>query len=455
MKKNTQFIKLFIVLVFSTAFIFSSSHFGAKAYEKLANLDGKYSDGTQIGTIDISGKTAAEAVSLLENQYVDWMKKTKFTLQYSEKSVAFDLNGFYLDKQTTIESIKDGQSNPVFISLDLTQLEDQVSILFPEINSKEVDFTKLKTNLESSASKLQNGEQIFNLTNDFMLANAADKNFVINEAMLTLKEIPYGLPAFIKKNPEIKIDQGATFSVVDFAKIQKITDSSLLSVLGTGIYQAVLPSNFTIVDRNISNTLPDYAGLGFEARVNADKNIDLIITNPNKTSYTIELALKDNRLTVKLKGEKLLYSYKIIKKDEQKIKPKTIVQYSPLITAGKTIVKTAGADGQFVKVNREVYQADQLLKTEAISEDYYSPSYRIEIHALTGTAQGTTAAESQTTTNTTTTTGSQTITNATTTTATPSTVTNPDGSQTTSTSGTTQQDSNVDDLWGKPNEQPK
>ncbi|MEH7119715.1 G5 domain-containing protein [Neobacillus vireti] len=437
MKKNTQFIKLFIVLFFSTVFIFSTSHFGVKAYEKIAKLDGKYSDGTQIGNIDLSGKTDEEAATLLEQRYMDWLKNTKFTFQYSEKSVPFDLNLFYLDKETTINSIKDGQSNPVFISMDLTQLEDQVSILFPELNSKEIDFTKLKASLESNGSMLQTGDHSFDLTTDFMLANAEKQETIINEAMLNLTDIPVELPAFISQNSEIKIAEGATFSLLDYAKNLQMNNTNLLSILGTGIYQAVLPTNFTIVDRYISSTLPDYAGLGLEARISPDQNMDLIITNPNKTSYTIVFGLNNNELTVSLKGEPFVYGYKISKQDEQSIKPKTIVQYSPQLTAGSTMVKAAGANGLYVKVYRDVYQGEQLVKSEFISEDYYSPAYRVEIHGLTGTTQGTATTTSQSIT------------------TTPSTETSPDASQTTLTSDTSQQDSNVDELWGKPNEQPK
>ena len=66
MGKNQQMIKLFVVLLFSTAFIFSFSHYGAKAFEKITNADGKFSDGTTIGALNISGKTEDEAKSLLE-----------------------------------------------------------------------------------------------------------------------------------------------------------------------------------------------------------------------------------------------------------------------------------------------------------------------------------------------------------------------------------------------------
>ncbi|WP_223591146.1 G5 domain-containing protein [Neobacillus bataviensis] len=437
MRKNQQFIKLFIVLFFGTAFIFSFSHFGAQAFEKLGNADGKYSEGTAIGSLDISGKTDGEAASLLEEKYVEWLKATKFELQYSEMSVPFDLNLLSLDTETTVNSIKDGQQNPVYISLNQSDVEDQIHILFPQLNSKEIDLNKLKTNLETTASKFQIGSFTFNLYNDYSLGGK--KDFIVSEAVLKLTDIPAELQTIVKKSPEIKIAEGATFSLLDFAKNQKIENSEALSMLATGLYQTVLPTNFTIVDRNISRTIPAYAELGFDARVSPAQKTDLVIANPNKSAYTIQLLLEDNLLKVSLKGEKLLYNYKVSKKDQQQLKPKTIVQYSPLLKAGKTMVKAAGTDGISLKVYRDIYQGEQYLKSELISEEYYPPIYRVEVHALSGTLQGTSSAAASQTNSTV---------NA-------ATQTNPDGSQTTSTSDTTQPDSDVDNLWGKPNEQPK
>ncbi|MDN3018505.1 G5 domain-containing protein [Paenibacillus sp. BSR1-1] len=436
MRKNQQFIKLFVVLFLGTAFIFSFSHFGAQAFEKLGNADGKYSDGTTIGSLDVSGKTGSEASNLLEDKYVEWLKAAKFELQYSELSVPFDVNLLSLDTETTVNSIKDGQNNPVYIKLNPSDVEDQLHILFPQLNSKEFDLSKLKTNIESTASNFQTDSFTFNLYNDYSLG--AKKDFVVSETSLKLTDIPAQLQTIVKKNPEIKIAEGATFSLLDFAENHKIENSEALSVLATGLYQTILPTNFTIVDRNISSTIPAYAELGFEARVSPAQKTDLVFTNPNKSAYTLLLTLENNTLKVSLKGEKLLYNYKITKKDQQQLKPKTIVQYSPLLKAGKTMVKAAGADGISVKVYRDIYQGEQYQKSELISEEYYPPIYRVEVHALSGTLQGATTAASQT--------------NSTVNTA---TQTNPDGSQTTSTSDTTQPDSDVDNLWGKPNEQPK
>ncbi|MDR7237409.1 G5 domain-containing protein [Neobacillus drentensis] len=431
MAKNQQMIKLFVVLLFSTAFIFSFSHYGAKAFEKITNADGKFSTGTTIGALDVSGKTEDEAKSLLEEKYVVWLKDTSIKLQYGEKSVPFDLNNFHLDSQQTIDSIKDSQKNSAFISVDKAQVEEQLAILFTQIKISDFDTKKLTESLNSKAALFESSALKLDLYNDFLLANHVKKDAVLYTAVITMKEVPFSLETVIEKIPEMEISAGSTFSLLDFANKQKIDDSDSLNVIATGIYQAILPSNFSIVERNIGSSLPDYSSLGYEAKVNPSKQADLVIANPNKVKYILKLQLENNQLNVILKGEKFNYNYQINTKDEQKIAPKKIVQYSPLLLPGKSKLQSKGANGQIVKVYRDVYQGNELLKSEFISEDYYPPVYQVEVHGLTGGQQ---------------TTGSNTTNNNATTDI---------SDQTTTTSETVQPDSSESDLWGKPNEQPK
>lgn len=432
--KNKRFIKLFAVLFFSTAFIFSSSHFGAKAFENFSGADGKFSEGTSVGAIDVSGKTKSDAISMLEEKYVDWVKNTKFELQYSELIVPFDTNLFHFDSAQTVSAIVDGQQNQAVVTIEMLQVGEQIQILFPQLDSNKLELTKLTSDLSNTASQFINGSFSFNLSTDYLMVDPASQNAVISEAIVELKDVPGELQAVIETNREILIDKEATFSVLEFAKNQKIENSTILSVIATGIYQAILPSNFLITERSISSALPEYAVLGMEAKVNSAKRTDLVIVNPNKSLYTLELRLVNNSLIVTLKGEKLLNNYKISKKDEQQLKPKTIKQYSPLVESGQIKVQTEGADGKIVKVYRNVYQNNQLIKSELISEDYYPPVYRVEIHGLTGTSQGAATDAG----------GSTTVSP------------NPNGSQTTPPlSDETQQNPDDTGLWGKPNEQPK
>lgn len=402
----------------------------------MTNADGKFSEGTTIGSLDVSEKTDEEVKSMLEQKYVDWLKEESIKLQYGEITATLDLNQFHLDAQQTVDSIKDGQKNTAFFTIDKQKVVEQLGLLFPQLESNDFDLDKLISSLSQTASLFQEGYHIFNLYNDYLIASQK-KDSVLNTAVINLNEIPNELQIFIEKNPEIELKKEATFSLLELAKKQNMKDTYTLNVLASGIYQAVLPTNISIVERNISSSLPDYASLGYEAKVNQSRNVDLILANPNKVKYTFDLQLENGQLIVTLKGQKFAYNYKISTKDEQRLKPKTIVQYSPLLLPGKTKVQTIGTEGRIIKVYRDIYQGGSFIKSELISEDYYPPTYQVEIHGLGGSEQEAT---------TTTTINSQT---------TSPNSTTIDQTQTQSTIETDQQESNDSNLWGKTNEQPK
>jgi biopolymer transport protein ExbD len=275
------------------------------------------------------------------------------------------------------------------------------------------------------------------------------QEIVLNSATMNVKKVPDELQSFLSANPKIELPADSSFSFLDFLKKQKLetTSAEALSVIGTGIYQAILPTNFTIEERNIGSELPAYAALGDEAKVDYTQSMDLAFSNPNNSKCTLELQLNGNSLTVTLKGAKLPNEYKITKKNEQKVTPKTVVQYSPLLTSGQTTVKSPGKNGQTVEVYRQTYKGDILEKSELIANDYYPPEYRVEIHALDQPAQ-TAGAAADTSTQT----DQQATSNTDQSSQTAQSTT--DGT-TTSTNGTTATSTSDSDLWGKPNEEIK
>jgi hypothetical protein len=435
--KHEQILKVFVVLFFGTVFIFSSSHYGVKAFEKMTNSDGKFSVGTTIGALDVSEKTDEEVKSLLEQKYVEWLKEESINLQYGEITATLDLSQFHLDSQQTVDSIKDGQNNTAIITIDKQKVVEQLGLLFPQLDSNSLDLDKLTASLNQTASLFEAGTHSFNLYNDYLLAGQNKMDSVLNTAVIDLNYVPNELQMLIEKKPLIEFQKETSFSLLELSQKHNLKDTYTLNVLASGIYQAVLPTNISIVERNISSSLPDYASLGYEAKVNQSRNVDLILANPNKVKYTLDLQLENGQLIVTLKGQKFAYNYKISTKDEQKLTPKTIVQYSPLLLPGKMKVQTIGTEGRMIKVYRDIYQGEAFIKSELISEDYYPPTYQVEIHGLAGTDQGT---------------------GTTTTTSTPTTVPSSSSStddQTQTTTESDQQDSSDSNLWGKPNEEPK
>lgn len=434
--RNQQLLKLFVILFLGTSFIFVFSHFGAKAFENVPNSDKKYGQGTGIGALDVSGLTKEETKSLLEEKYVDWLKEESMVLQYGEVAAVLDINDFHFDAEQTIDSIKEGQKNKANISIGEIQVDKQLQFLFPQVGSNQFDLKKLTESLNQTASNFEPSRHSYDLYNDYQLAQSK-KEVTLHSSVIDISKQSSELQTFIERNPTIELKKETTFSILELAKKYNIEDLYTLDILATGIYQAVLSTNMLIVERNISFSLPQYAEIGLEAKVNPSRNIDLVVSNPNKFTYKLELQLANNKLIVSLKGEKLPYTYKISTKDEQTLKTKTIVQYSPQLLPGKMKVLTKGTNGSIIKVYRDVYQGGALLKSEFISEDYYPPTYQVEIHGLAYGEQK--AVENSTST----------LTNE----ATVATTSNQN--LTTSTEDTNGQQTTESDLWGIPNEQPK
>ena len=70
--RNKQSIKLFLILVLGSVYIFSFSHFGAFAFDAFFNKNDSYDEGTMVGNVDISGKTKLEASKLLNEKWINW-----------------------------------------------------------------------------------------------------------------------------------------------------------------------------------------------------------------------------------------------------------------------------------------------------------------------------------------------------------------------------------------------
>src|SRR5690606_11403216 len=88
-------------------------------------------------------------------------------------------------------------------------------------------------------------------------------------------------------------------------------------------------------------------------------------------------------LTVQVKGSPFLYSYNIEQSEIEEFKQKTIIQYSPQLLPNQTLVKDEGKAGFRIKTIRKVLgESGEFIREELISEDYYAPIEKIEVHGL-------------------------------------------------------------------------
>lgn len=382
MKRNQQSIKFFLVLTLCTAFIFSFSHFGAKAFGMLAQTSEGYLPGTFIASTTIEGKNENEALTMLNEKYSEWFKSAEMKLKYKEKNVLIDIQNFHFQIEESILNIKDGQQNHVIVTLGQVQIKEMVSLISTDLNETQIDIDKLTNQLVRVASTLKPGEVLINL-DDFLIAGQGKEVVILGEAVIKTKDVP-DFEVDNEGLSKINIPAQSTFSLLEYLeKLNLIhVSQSTLNIMASGIYKAVLQTNLSIIERHIGEELPNYAELGFESKIDNERKIDLVISNPNANSYTIELDWNSQGLYVSIIGESLLYDYKVNVRDEQYFTPKTIKQYSGDLSSGQKKVKLVGSDGSLIRVYREIYENDKLIDSVLISEDFYPPVPRIEIHAL-------------------------------------------------------------------------
>lgn len=209
------------------------------------------------------------------------------------------------------------------------------------------------------------------------------KPVVIHQTSIVVPDLTGNLHRLIERYPKINLPAQSTFSFLTFLKkenLEKSIRSEEISLIGSLVYQTILPSNFIIQERNISNQLPPSISLGYESKVSLDQNLDFSIYNPNKTNNFLQFQFNHNLLSVALMGTPLEEEYRIRTDGEETYRPKTIIQYSPGLLAGQIKIVTAGENGKAIKVYKDIYKQEQLVKTQLVAEDFYPPVYRVEIH---------------------------------------------------------------------------
>jgi G5 domain/VanW like protein len=383
-----QSIKLFLVLILCSTFVFSFSQLGVKAVDLFGGKNSQFSSGTSIAAVNISGKSENEAYELLNTKISEWIKSTTITVQLGENTAQLDLSRIQFKLEETIKQASDGQ-NQLIVTLDQSSLETVIQSINPTMTIEDDVYKAMASEIVRIASSLKTGEYVLKLE-DYLFATNKNEQVILAEAIIKPQSTPEDLQQALYPLSSIEIPENATFSVLDYLDKQglKTISSAAKSIIASGIYQAILPTNFIIIEKNTSRELPDNIPLGYEANIDVDKNIDFVFNNPNENGYTINIVWESNAMKVTLSGFKLPNSYKIKADEIEYFSPKTIKQYSPLLKTGEKKVDQQGKKGVLIKVYREEYTNNQLVRKELISEDFYPPQHKVEIHPL---SEGTTA----------------------------------------------------------------
>ncbi|WP_235919930.1 hypothetical protein [Heyndrickxia coagulans] len=161
---NKRFLKVFTILLISTAFIFSFSHFGALAIANGFGHKEKYAQGTAAGGIQLSGLTEEQAQQKLSSAVQKWKASNPVEIVYLAKTVKLPAEQLHFSVTESMLRVKNGQASPLVVTLDHNGLRDLVSKSFPDVSPDDVDIARLDMAICHAAARLETANLSFDLS---------------------------------------------------------------------------------------------------------------------------------------------------------------------------------------------------------------------------------------------------------------------------------------------------
>ncbi|WP_297989403.1 VanW family protein [Anoxybacillus sp.] len=369
--RQTVSFKLFLTLVITVSYLLASTKVATWAYESFVSGD-KFAEGTMIGPVDVSNRSSDEAYKQVNEKVNEWKQSATMTLMLEEKEAILQTNAFTFHIEESMKQAVNGKQTALLVSVNEQALQDVISSI--SALSDWIDVERLKAQLEQAAASLTSAR----LSLSQYVRKDMQQQTILSQAVIPLHE-----ELRVMSQTAIVIEPKQMFSVLDFFKKQGIgLSKEALTLFASALYEAIVPTNFEVIERHTSMTLPDGGKAGFEAAVEQNKK-DFMFFNPNDQSYTIEVRAEDGQMKVALVGIPFIYQYAVKTDPIEYYDPKTIVQYSALLKPNEKRIKEEGKKGMLVRLHKEVYDRNgAFIEKVLVSEDFYPPVHRVELRGL-------------------------------------------------------------------------
>lgn len=375
---NKIFGMTFLAVATSALLFFGVANAGAFAVDHLLFPKDEFGENTYIGTAEVSDMEVASAVSLVSQNFDTWRQNAKLTVTYQDASAEYPLETVQILLEETVGQAETGVQNTFVF-----ELQEEATQSFLQSHFSVADFSKsdIKVINEKLALALAGGqsETYVNISDDSLSV----QKVVISESAFSHKLVNNGTDNVIEALNGLQLAPGENFSFLDFINEQNVTEitDAELTEIASLIYSTALKTNLAVVERSIGSVQPVSVPLGQEAAINRKLGIDLVITNTNNSSYTLNIEKNNTTITGSLSAMPLVNDYVVQIGGETKVKPRLIKQYSAFVTAGKS-VKEEGSEGVRVEVSRAILSNGEEVSVEPVSTDFYPPVHRVEIYPL-------------------------------------------------------------------------
>jgi len=373
-------------LLGSTILFYGVSQAGSYVIDEVIFPTKGFGDQTYIGPYDVSNLPEADAAVTVSSGVQGWYSDAKVQIKLQDAVVPFPLEAVEFNTTSTLTSAQDGTKNG--LEFDVTQ-EAVDTFLHQQFSPIVFNEEEVATVTETIRQQLASGrkDQVIDISSALLASTSSVETVITNITFDNVEQTP-GIQNMMTVLDGYEIQPKSTFSFLEFIKtvdVGLVTESDLTAVASI-LYASVLNTNFGVVERSIGPVVPQTVPLGFEASINRELGVDFVFSNPNTTSFTININGVGTGINTSLTGYPFVYSYETEIKDQEEFSPKTIKQYSAFVERNTIRVKTQGQKGVQVAVVRNTISNGTILETKDVSKDFYPPVHKVEVHPLTVTA---------------------------------------------------------------------
>ncbi|GAE27335.1 hypothetical protein JCM9140_3469 [Halalkalibacter wakoensis JCM 9140] len=337
-----------------------------------------YEANTMIASTNIEGLSEQEAIKRLEEEVSRWQENALITLDFYWEEAVLPVSIFEFFVPESISGVEQGSQHSLHVGVNAALLKEEVDAFLHAEDL--IEYEELQRSLVEQVALLPHHPITIDLRS-FRLAATVEE---VEVARASLEVASFSeLENLIDEIDGYELNPNQSFSMNEaLAHLNLPTRNNYaISIVSSAIYQAIVETNFEIVDRSIGQSKPVYTKVGFEAYV--DEHHDFVVTNPNPFPYSIKLRIESNTLYASITGAPFTYTYEVEIDDERTLKPRTILRYSPDLARGATRTIENGRDGYFAKIYRKQLDANGVfMERTLLAEDFYRPVHRIVERSL-------------------------------------------------------------------------
>ncbi|MGM0897200.1 MAG: VanW family protein [Bacillota bacterium] len=376
---NKQFGKVFGGVFGAALLVFGTANAGAYAVDEWVFPSAEYGDYTYIGTTDVSNMAVADAKTLFLSDASAVRESSELHVTYLDVTAKYPLKDVEISLDETLERAQSGAQNDFVFDLSESTTRSFLKKQFTDVSFTEADIANIHQQLETA---LEGGQSVtrVDISSDSLemqLEEVAQSSFFHSISSIGADELIEALDGTVIGPDE----QIAFLPMLEELALLDATDAELTEI-ASAIYGAVLRTNFLIEQRSIGEQVPDNVPAGEEAAINRSLGVDFAFSNPNASSFTLNVYMQNGELTASIHGQPFVHTYYISAASDKEVEPRLIKQYSAFVSSGKK-VREEGRDGKRIEVVRSILEGDKEVSVEPVSSDFYPPVHRVEVYPLT------------------------------------------------------------------------